>query len=98
VSCFGRDFEMDLPPARSSAAVTSFGDHPINVSAIPAATKPRRSGDAKTVGIFVYAIAAFPGVNDAIKVAMIKWRVPTAAPIRGSQIAQCALQPKLCDE
>ncbi|HLY87433.1 MAG TPA: HAD-IC family P-type ATPase, partial [Acetobacteraceae bacterium] len=32
----------------------------------------------QTGGIFVYAIAACLGVNDAIKVAMIKWRVPTA--------------------
>jgi hypothetical protein len=32
----------------------------------------------QTLGIFVYAIAACLGVNDAIKVAMIKWRIPTA--------------------
>jgi len=30
------------------------------------------------VAIFVYAIIACLGVNDAVKVAMIKWRVPDA--------------------
>lgn len=32
----------------------------------------------QTVGIFVYAAAVCLGVNDAIKVAMIRWRVPAA--------------------
>jgi len=38
----------------------------------------RRLPLSQTVGIFVYAIAACLGVNDAIKVAMIKWHIPTA--------------------
>lgn len=33
----------------------------------------------QTVGIFLYASAACLVVNDAIKVAMIKWRIPAAA-------------------
>jgi hypothetical protein len=30
------------------------------------------------VAVFVYAMVACLGVNDAVKVAMIKWRVPNA--------------------
>jgi hypothetical protein len=32
----------------------------------------------QTLAIFVYAMVACLGVNDAVKVAMIKWRVPNA--------------------
>ena len=32
----------------------------------------------QTVAVFVYAMVACLGVNDAVKVAMIKWRVPSA--------------------
>lgn len=32
----------------------------------------------QTVAIFAYAMVACLGVNDAVKVAMIKWRVPDA--------------------
>ena len=32
----------------------------------------------QTLAIFVYAMVACLGVNDAVKVAMIRWRVPHA--------------------
>ena len=32
----------------------------------------------QTLGVFLYAAVACLGVNDAVKVAMIKWRVPAA--------------------
>ncbi|MBI5090958.1 MAG: plasma-membrane proton-efflux P-type ATPase [Candidatus Hydrogenedentes bacterium] len=37
---------------------------------------------SQTLAIFVYAMVACLGVNDAMKVAMIKWRVPFAVPQR----------------
>ena len=36
----------------------------------------------QTVAVFVYAMVACLGVNDAVKVTMIKWRVPDAVPKR----------------
>jgi hypothetical protein len=33
----------------------------------------------QTLAIFIYAMVSCLGVNDAMKVAMIKWRVPAAA-------------------
>jgi hypothetical protein len=33
----------------------------------------------QTLTTFVFAMVACLGVNDAIKVAMIKWRIPAAA-------------------
>jgi H+-transporting ATPase len=35
----------------------------------------------QTLAVFVYAMVACLGVNDAVKVAMIKWRVPQLLPI-----------------
>ena len=36
----------------------------------------------QTLAVFGFSMVACLGVNDAIKVAMIKWRVPTAALLR----------------
>jgi hypothetical protein len=33
----------------------------------------------QTLAIFAYAMVSYLVVNDAVKVAMIKWRVPAAA-------------------
>jgi hypothetical protein len=33
---------------------------------------------SQTLAVFVYAMVSCLVVNDAVKVAMIKWRVPTA--------------------
>jgi hypothetical protein len=32
----------------------------------------------QALAVFIYAMVACLGVNDAVKVAMIKWRVPNA--------------------
>ena len=32
----------------------------------------------QTLGIFAYALVSCPVLNDAVKVAMIKWRIPDA--------------------
>ena len=47
----------------------------------PANAKPPNIASASvpdTLAVFVYAMAACLGVNDAVKVVMIKWRVTTS--------------------
>jgi len=48
----------------------------------------------QTLAIFAYAMASCLVVNDAVKVAIIKWRVPLANPIRQSITSSCPNVPQ----
>jgi hypothetical protein len=47
----------------------------------------------QTLALFTYAAIACLGVNDAVKVAMIKWRVPNAVPGGPIKGARAPLRP-----
>jgi H+-transporting ATPase len=47
----------------------------------------------QTLAIFVYAMVSCLVVNDAVKVALIKWRVPSAVSEKAPRHAAAFLQP-----
>jgi hypothetical protein len=49
----------------------------------------------QTLGVLVYALVACLGVNDAVKVAMIKWLVPNAVAEKAVDVAPADRQARL---
>lgn len=49
----------------------------------------------QTLAVFVYAMVACLGLNDAVKVAMIKWRVPNAVTKRSEDVPVADRQARL---